>query len=87
MKQNLLSIGKLIQKGYIAYMEDNHCVIKDIHPSNQLIEKLPMTSNLFFPLCRSLAMKGKTNSRVAFKEESKEVDKHFDKEEKDSVEI
>ena len=29
MKHNMLSIGQLIQKGYIVYMEDTHCVIKD----------------------------------------------------------
>ena len=39
LKHNLLSIGKLIQKRYRVYMEDNHYVIKDIQPSNQLIKK------------------------------------------------
>ena len=39
LKHNLLSIGKLIQKGYVVYREDNHCVIKDKRPSNQLIAK------------------------------------------------
>ena len=34
LKHNLLSIGPLIQKGYRVYMEDNHCVIKDVRPSN-----------------------------------------------------
>ena len=34
MKHNLLSIEKLIQKGYKVYMEENHCVIKDICPSS-----------------------------------------------------
>ena len=29
MIHNMLSIGQLIQKGYIVYMEDTHCVIKD----------------------------------------------------------
>ena len=37
LKHNLLSIGQLIQKGYIFYMEDNHYVIKGKRPSNQLI--------------------------------------------------
>ena len=39
LRYNLLSIGQLIQKGYRVYMEDNHLMIKDIRPSNQLIEK------------------------------------------------
>ena len=34
LKHNLLSIGKVIQKGCIFYMEDNHCGIKDIRPRN-----------------------------------------------------
>ena len=50
LKHNLLSIGQLIQKGYRVYMEDKHCVIKDIHPSNQLIARVPMTRNRLFPL-------------------------------------
>ena len=34
MQHNLLSIGKLRQKGYRVYMEDDHCVIKDKCPSD-----------------------------------------------------
>ena len=71
LKHNLLIIGKLIQKGYRVYMEDNHCVIKDIRPSNQLIARVPMTSNHLFPLRIVLDMKGKENTRVALKEEIK----------------
>ena len=87
LKHNLLSIGQLIQKGYRVYIEDNHYVIKDKHPSNQLIEKVPMTSNRLFPLRIILDMNGKTNTRVAFKEKRKEVDKHFDKKENGSVDF
>ena len=68
-----------MQKGYRVYIEDNHCVTKDIRPNNQLIEKVPMTSNHFFPLRIILDMKGKTNTGVAFKAESNEVDKHCEK--------
>ena len=50
LKHNLLSIGQLIQKGYRVYFEDNHCVIKDVCPSNQLIERVPMTINRLFPM-------------------------------------
>ena len=42
LKHNFLSIGKLLQKGYGVYIEDNHCVIKEEHPRNQLIAKVPM---------------------------------------------
>jgi hypothetical protein len=50
LKHNLMSTGKLLQKGYIIYMEDNHCVIMDKCPSNLLIAKIQMTSNRMFPL-------------------------------------
>ena len=40
MKHNFLSIGQLIQKGYKVYIEDYHCVIKYIRPSNQLIARV-----------------------------------------------
>ena len=60
LKHNLLSIGKLIQKGYRVYMEDDHCVIKDKRPRNQLIAKVPMTRNRLFPLRIVRDMKGKT---------------------------
>ena len=74
LKHNLLSIGQLIQKGYKFYMEDNNCVIKNICPSNQLIEKVPMISNRLFPLRIIRYMKGKRNIGAAFEEESKEED-------------
>ena len=61
LKHNLLRIGQLIHKGCRFYIEDDHCVIKDKHPSDQLIEKVPMTSNHLFPLRIVLNMKGKTN--------------------------
>ena len=85
LKHNLLSIGYLIQKGYKVYIEDNHCVIKDKHPSDQLIAKVPMTSNCLFPLRIVLDMKGKTNTGAAFKEKSKETVKSLDKKENGST--
>ena len=66
-------------------MEDNHCVIKYIHPRNQLIAKVPMTRNHLFPLRIVTDMKEKTNIGAAFKAESKEAFKHFDKKENDSA--
>ena len=87
MKHNFPSIGQLIQKGYRVYMEDNHCVIKDIRPSNQLIAKVPMTINHLFPLRIILEMKGNTNTGVAFKAESKEAVEQFDKKENDNTEF
>ena len=62
LKHNLLSIGQLIQKGYRVYIENDHCVIKDKRPRNQLATKVPMTSNRLFPLRIVLEMKGKTNT-------------------------
>ena len=52
-------------------MEDDHCVIKDKHPSNQLIVKVLMTSNHLFSLRIVPDMKGKTNTGAAFKPKSK----------------
>ena len=66
LKHNSLSIEKLIQKGYIVYIEDDHYVIKDKHPSDQLIEKVPMTSNCLFPLRIVPNLKGNTKTRAAF---------------------
>ena len=63
-------------------MEDNHCVIKDICPSNQLIVKVLMTSNRLFPL-RIVP----DNTEAAFKVESKEEVVHYEKKENDSVDF
>ena len=52
-------------------MEDEHYVIKDKRPSDQLITKVPMTRNHFFPSRIVPGMKEKTNIGDAFKEESK----------------
>jgi hypothetical protein len=83
LKHNLMSTGQLLQKGYRIYMEDNHCVILDRYPSNQLIARIQMTSNIMFPLTLKPTMKRKTmqvvydtkdvQSDTAFKEESEEV--------------
>ena len=81
LKHNLLSIGQLIQKGYRVYIEDDHCVIKDKRPSDQLIAKVPMTRNRLFPLRIVPEMKGKSNTGVAFKAESKEIVELLDKKE------
>ena len=68
-------------------MEDNHCVIKDIRPSNRLVEKVPMKSNCLFPLRIVPDMKGKENTRNAFKVEIKEEVIHCDKKENDNAKI
>ena len=62
-------------------MEDNHYVIKDIRPSNQLIARVPMTHNHLFPLRIVLE-----NTEAAFKEESKEV-VHCNKKENDNTDF
>ena len=66
-------------------MEDDHCVIKDKRPSDQLVAKVPMTSNHLFPLRIVPYMKGKKNTGATFKEESKEAVEHFNKKENDSA--
>ena len=87
LKHNLLSIGQLIQKGYRLYMEDDHCVIKDKRPSDQLIEKVPMTRNHLFPLRIVPDIKGKTKTRAAFKAESEETVEILDKRENCSANL
>ena len=68
-------------------MEDDHYAIKDKHPSNQLIAKVPLTSNCLFPLRIVPDMKGKTNARVAFKEKIKEAVKYLDKKENGNADL
>ena len=87
MKHNLLTIGKLIQKGYRVYIEDDHYVIKDKRPSDQLIAKVPLTSNRLFPLRIVLDIKGKTNIGAAFKAEREETVELLDKEENGSTNL
>ena len=62
-------------------MEDDHFVIKDKCPSNQLIAKVPMTSNRLFPLRIVPDIKGKTKTGAVFKEESEKIVKILDKRE------
>ena len=50
MKCNLLSIGKLVQKGYNVFFEDDVCTIMDKPPSKQCIAEVKMKRNRMFPL-------------------------------------
>ena len=50
LKCNLISIGKLLNKGYNVFFKNDVCTIMDIPPSRQVIEKVHMTSNRMFPL-------------------------------------
>ena len=68
-------------------MEDDHCVIKDKRPSDQLIAKVSMTSNRLFPLRIVPDMKGKENIGAAFKEKSEEIVKLLDKKENGSANL
>ena len=60
-------------------MEDDHFVIKDKHPSDQLIAKVPMISNRLFPFMIVPDIKGKTKTGAAFKAESEETVELLDK--------
>ena len=64
LKHNLMSIGQLLQKRYKVYMEDNYCVIRDIHPSKQLILKVQMIGNHLLPSRIRPYMKGETTQVV-----------------------
>ena len=61
--------------------------IKDKRPSNQLIEKVPMTSNHLFPLRIVHDMKGKANTGATFKAESEETIELLDKKENCSANL
>jgi hypothetical protein len=76
LKHNLMSTGQLLQKGYIIYMEDNHCVIMDKCPSNQLIARIQMTSNKMFPLTLKPTKK-KNTTLVVGKEKYVQLDTAF----------
>ena len=56
--------------------------VKYKHPSNQLIARVPMTSNHLFPLKIV-----PNNTEDAFKEESKEEVAHCNKKQNDSVDF
>ena len=70
LKHNLMSTGKLLQKGYKIYIEDNHCVIMDKFPRNILIAKIYMKSNKMFPLTLKPIKKKNTMQIVDKKEVS-----------------
>lgn len=50
MKCNLISIGKLIQKGYNVFFVNDIFTIMDKTPSKQCIAEVKMTRNRMFPL-------------------------------------
>lgn len=50
LKNNLLNIGQLIQKGYNVFLKNGECTILDKFPSKKLISKVQVTSNMMFPL-------------------------------------
>jgi hypothetical protein len=45
-------------------MEDNHCLIMDIYPSNQLIARIQMKNNIMFSLTLKLAKKKNTTLAI-----------------------
>ena len=61
----------MIEKGYRVYMEYDHYVIKDKHPSDQLIAKVPMTRNRLFPLRIVPNIKGKTRQKLHSRQKTK----------------
>ena len=49
-KQNLLSLGQLMENVYKVNFEDDTCTIFDKSPRRTLLAKLQMTKNRLFPL-------------------------------------
>ena len=68
LKNNLMRIGKLLQKGYKVYMEENHCMIMDIHPSKQLISEYKAITNHLFHLRIMPYIRGNKNQVVHVKD-------------------
>jgi hypothetical protein len=50
LKNNLISVGQLTQKGYRVAFENNVCTIFDIPPIKMVIAKVEMKNNRIFPL-------------------------------------
>ena len=50
LKHNLISIGRLMQKGYNVFFKNDVCTILEKPPSRKLIAKVQMTNNRMFPL-------------------------------------
>ncbi|XP_068343980.1 uncharacterized protein [Pyrus communis] len=50
LKQNLLSLGQLIEHGYYLYFGDNTCKIYDGRNREQLLAKIEMRKSRSFPL-------------------------------------
>ena len=77
LKCNLLSIGKLINKGYNVFFKNDVCTIMDIPPSKKVIAEVKMTSNIMFPLNFNTELKGKrknvaTVTQEVFQQEVKD---------------
>ena len=55
LKQNLLSVGQLVQNGYAVHFEDGGCKIFDRRNKNQIIARIQMEKSRSFPLRISYA--------------------------------
>ena len=50
LKNNLISVGQLMEHGYDVIFQGNTCYIYDKLPNRRLIEKVEKTNNRMFPL-------------------------------------
>ncbi|KAG6419902.1 hypothetical protein SASPL_116414 [Salvia splendens] len=61
LRQNLLSVGQLIEHGYTVHFEGNSCVILDKEGAKQIVAKIQMEKSRSFPLtfkyAENMAMK------------------------------
>ena len=55
MDQNLLSLGQMMEHGYVLVFGDNYCTIYDKDNRNQVVENIKMLKNRSFPLNLSYA--------------------------------
>lgn len=50
LAHNLLSVGKLIENGYLVIFKNNECIMYDKENHNQIIAKINKLKNIFFTL-------------------------------------
>ena len=50
LEQNLLSVGQLMEHGYLVHFEDDFCKIFDKGGKSQVVAKIKMEKNRSFPL-------------------------------------
>ncbi|KAG6414168.1 hypothetical protein SASPL_126886 [Salvia splendens] len=82
LRQNLLSVGQLIEHRYIVHFEGNSCVILDKEGAKHIMAKIQMEKSRSFPLtfkyAENMAMKAQSFWVICYAQISKEKRKKLD---------